>query len=456
MTGPGASSRPATDRSRRVLFPFMSGVYLAANAIPDAHVVVDGPRCAEGKIPWIGGGHDFRSTLDVLGLPRRIRTTRMAPDKLALSREDDVRQAFDEAAAQPGVGVVLVTSMPMALLTGMDVERLGRDVEAARGVPVRLVASKAMDGDWLDGYEEALLALAKGLQAPAAPAADGTVAIVGHLYDRNEEDQNANVRELRRLVEGLGLTVTSVWLDGSPHASLARATEARTVIGLPYGRKAARHVAALAGAHLVETPLPVGLRATAEWVRAIGRATGRDAEAERLVDAELARLVPRLERAVAQNIAGLRVGFLGDPHLGAGLADLVTSLDADLSFVVLTNRPGHAQECLARLPASTRTLVYPRQGELNAFEPPPPREPNGVFFSSSLGDAVLPNWFFVELGFPSFHAHCFFERPFLGFNGAAVLVEELVVSATRLPRPPRSERRRREPRRRGPAREPQS
>ncbi len=436
-------ARPATDRSRRLIFPFMSGVYLVANAVPDARVVVDGPRCAEGKVPWIGGGHDFLSTLDVQGLPRRVRTTRMAPDKLALSREDDVLTAFGEAAGEPGTGVVLVTSMPMALLTGMDVERLCRQTEEARGVPVRCVASKAMDGDWLDGYEQALLALAKGFPTPAEPPRPGTVALVGHLYDRNEEDQNANVRELRRLLEALGLTVTSVWLDGSPYASLGAAFEAATVVSLPYGRKAAQHVASRTGARLVETALPVGLRATAAWVRAVGEATDRTAEAGRVIDAELGRVVPRLERAVAQHLAGLRVGFLGDPHLAAGVADLVTSVDADLAFVVLTNRPAHAEACLAALPASTRALVYPRQGELNAFEPPPPREPTGVFLSSSLGDAVVPNWFFVELGFPSFHQHCFFERPFLGFGGAAVLIEELTTSAARLPRPARNERRRR-------------
>lgn len=425
---PVATPASTTDRSRRLIFPFMSGVYLVANAVPDARVVVDGPRCVEEKVPWVGGGHDFLSTLDVTGRPPRVRSTQTAPDRLALAREKEVLGVLATSATDANGGAVLVTSMPMALLTGMDVERLCRIVEEEQGVPLCPVTSRAMDGDWLDGYEESLLALARSFSGTGRPRVAGSVAIVGNLYDRNEEDQRANIRELRRLLAGLGLTTTSIWLEGTRYRDLAKAFEADTIIGLPYGLRAARHIARTSGAGLVETALPIGLRATEAWLRAVARATGREREAEGFIDHELARMVPRLERAVAVYLAGLRVGFLGDPYLCAGIADLLDSVDAELSFAVLTNRPAHTKGCLASLRASTRTVVYPRQGEVARIGPAID-EPRGVFIASSLGCTMLPQWPLIELGFPSFHTHCFHDRPCLGFNGAAVLVESLTNAA---------------------------
>ncbi len=64
------------DFSQPERYPFLIGVYLAINAIPDAYGIIDGPNCLFFKAEYIHGKHDIRSTLlDVLGHHRIAATT---------------------------------------------------------------------------------------------------------------------------------------------------------------------------------------------------------------------------------------------------------------------------------------------------------------------------------------------------------------------------------------------
>lgn len=49
--------------ARRCTFPYLHGVYLAVNAIPDACLLVDAPACAFQKAEQIFGTHDLMSDL---------------------------------------------------------------------------------------------------------------------------------------------------------------------------------------------------------------------------------------------------------------------------------------------------------------------------------------------------------------------------------------------------------
>ena len=43
--------------------PYQLGIYLAANAVQDVCVVVDGADCVMSKIDFVSGNHDLHSTL---------------------------------------------------------------------------------------------------------------------------------------------------------------------------------------------------------------------------------------------------------------------------------------------------------------------------------------------------------------------------------------------------------
>ena len=381
------------------------------------------------KAQFVQGNHDLLSTLTSVSGHHRISCTRIHPAHLIRRREEPLAETLATVAGHREVGGVWLVPMPMAALIGADYGRLARDVSARTGKRVLSLPCKSLSGDWLAGYDESLLALARDLDPAGRQPRPDRVAIVGHLFDRNEADQLANVAELTRLLEALGLTVTSVWLSGQAWADLGAVRDAATIIALPYARRAAGHIAHVTGAQLVDAGLPLGLDGTASWLRKVADATGRQGQAEHTIRSEFEVIIPRLEWLVPHVLHGKRVGFIGDPHFALAFVMLLREVGATPAFVVATSRRAMARGLDAALGDEVPVLVWPTQRALASFVA---REA-----SATAVDLVVTNAFgwpatrglpALELGFPSFFRHALFERPFLGFRGALALLDDLATT----------------------------
>jgi len=413
------------DRFRVPLsFPWLIGVYLGVNAIRDAYALVDGPDCTLYKAHYIHGRHDLNSTLLDVGGRHRIAFTNVCARGVVKEHDAIVARHLLALDALPESGLLLATALPMCSITGTDYGRIIRNVRARLHKTAIDVSPGSLLGDWLDGYESVLLALARGLDLPRGRRRPGTAAVVGYLMDRNEGDHLANLAELRRLLAAAGLELVSVWLDGGPAAGLRRAAEAEFVVSLPYGRRAARAVARRTGARLLEAELPFGLPATRAFVRRVAEATGRTREAEAFLDAELRRVVPRLQWVLPHLFLHRRVAFLGDPYLLAGFCDLADDCGMTLTGAVVTARAGHGGG---------------RPGLAVVHEPPAEAaamlrilEPADLIVGSRVWGSMLavagPHPLYpalVEFGFPSYEHHALLDRPFLGADGVLALVERM-------------------------------
>jgi nitrogenase molybdenum-iron protein alpha/beta subunit len=414
------------DFSMRVAFPYLLGVYLDVNAIRDAFLVVEGPDCSYMKSQYVQGNHDWLSTLTSVSGFHRIANTALHPSLMTDSREAPLREMLGRVASRPATGGTLLTTMPMATITGADYDRLCRDVARETGKDVVHVPGLSMSGDWLDGYDRVLRALAKTVDLSGGKPRPRRVAIVGYLWDRNEADHTANVRVLREMCEAVRLELTGVWLSGGSFADLRAVRDAGTILSLPYGRAAARLVAGRTGVEIIDLLLPFGPRATEEWMRVLGERFGAADRAQAYVDRMLADTAPRLEWLIPFLFQNREVGFVGDPNLLPGFRDIVELLGARLRLAVLTNRPTHmagAEEALG----GVASLVWPKlrafvqflcrqllDGELHLLVA------NNYGMSMPLLDTAV-----VEFGFPSVYAHALYDRPFLGFPGFLAFVDTL-------------------------------
>jgi nitrogenase molybdenum-iron protein alpha/beta subunit len=406
-------------------FTYLVGVYLAVNAVRDLYLLVEGPDCTYMKAQYVQGNHDWMSTLTSVSGFHRIANTALHTDSMADSREGPLVAALRAMAENPAVPALALTSMPMAFVTGADYDRLVREVAEASGKPVVQVPGKSLSGDWLDGYAEVLYGLAKQLDLGGGRADPRSVAVVGYLHDRNEEDHAANVRELRRMLDALDLELASVWLSGEPFEELYRVRDAGTVISLPYGRKAARQVARRTGARLVELPLPFGLDASQRWMRELGEIFERRDRAEAYIDGELRRIVPKLEWVIPFLFQNRRVGYVGDPHLLPGLLDIVDTVGAELASIVITNRPNHATELPKHLEGPD-LLVFPKMKAMVQYlEAKAETETDALSLLVTHNMGIVTDTPILEFGFPSVFRHALFERPFLGFAGALAFVDSM-------------------------------
>ena len=228
------------DFSMRVAFPYLLGVYLGVNAIRDAFLVVEGPDCSYMKAQYVQGNHDWLSTLTSVSGYHRIANTALHPSMMTDSREAPLREMLGRVAVRPATGGTLLTTMPMATITGADYDRLCRDVARETGKDVVHVPGLSMSGDWLDGYDRTLRSLARGIDLSGGTPGPRRVAIVGYLWDRNEADHTANLRVLREMCEAVDLELTGVWLSGGSFSDLRSVRDAGTILSLTYCRAAAR------------------------------------------------------------------------------------------------------------------------------------------------------------------------------------------------------------------------
>ncbi|MBN2498780.1 MAG: hypothetical protein JXR96_29585 [Deltaproteobacteria bacterium] len=403
---------------------YLTGVQLAINAIADAYLVVDGPNCAIFRCSQIQGNHDWHSTLLSADGQHRVADTDATPDRIAAGDDRLLRERLKRIADLPACGVLLLVAMSPVAVTGRQHDRILADL--GLGDRVIHIPSGSLDGDHLDGYARTLASLAAGLPLAASGPEPAKVAMVGHLHDRNEADRHADAAQIRHLLEGCGLELISCWLDGSGAASLCRISEAGLIVSLPYAREAARILAGRTGAELVECGLPIGLEGTSRFIREIAKCTGREAQAEAFISSELDRIVPRLEWVLLHRLQGKRLAVIADCHLACALAEACQELGCRVLLRCDWSSPSHIEPREHTGPGTRVEGFDPGLGGVLAGLA---SEGLDLLLTNAhaLITAGLPGGVAeVEIGFPSYHHHALFERPLLGYDGAAGLAERLI------------------------------
>jgi len=412
----------------RYFHSYHLGIYLAVNAIPDAFVAIDGPDCLNRKMEWVHVAHDMRSTLvDPCG-EHRVVTTLLSADNVIKSQGDELQLRIRRIARIPGAGLILVNSQPHVTIIGTQYDKVIAAV-GDLGMPVIEVPSRSLSGDWLGGYADTLEAIAARIDLPDPTKVARHVGVVGHLMDRNEADQVANVAEIERLVAGAGGECVSVWLSGRPTSHLREIASASTLIALPHGRKAAAALARRTGAQVVEVDLPVGLMGSRALVNAVARACGTTDRAEAFWRAELRSAAPLFRSAVQRFLSGMPVAFAGDPAWFVPLAATLEEVGARLVFAAAPARRPMWLADTFRTPGGRD--VSPSwggpcwrlgRGVEDAFD----GAHHGVLIAdSALGaSAQVANW--LPLGFPCYERHAIADVPFLGVRGWCWLMEQLL------------------------------
>ena len=330
--------------------------------------------------------------------------------------------------------LVVVTTNAAVELSALDVEAAVEELRGRLPCPVLLLKAPGYEGGVHRGYARLLRAVIPLLEWDRAPRED-RVTLAGYLFDRYEMDHAANMKEIRRLLNALGLYLGGVLFGGEPFETLKRtAPEAATVALFPLV-----HGLDVPGTRrTVAVDIPLGLRGSAEFLRRVGAAAGLDrAGIESLIDREYERAVPLIARA-ARRIEGLRIGVFLDSALAAAVAAFLTDLGAEVPFVALLGRADadetRFREAFQRLappgsPPPRTILCGPSRNEaVRRFLEVASEAPIPVAVGSTVQRLVLNRHltFVVELGFPATGRHAIYPMPFLGFNGALALTQRIL------------------------------
>ncbi|MBR57251.1 MAG: hypothetical protein CMH54_04250 [Myxococcales bacterium] len=413
-------------------WPFLLGVYMGINGTRDAYLIIDSPDCAFFKTEHIQGNHDRASDLMDCTGHHRIVNTRADVGNIINDRRTLVQGISQEVYDDPATGGVFVTSMPMAMVTGVEYGLLTRTCQENSEVwkPAAEIPCASLAGDWLDGYADYLTALAGSIEIQENSIKKNTVAIIGNMMDRVEADCLANAAELKCMVEALDLEVISTWLDGGSVADITRASEAEFLVSLPYGREAAKYLSERSGAEVIELDLPFGLEPTERWLRTLGEATGRQAQAETYIEKQLEIVAKRLEWVIPNKLIAKRFVVAADPHLTRGMIDLFREVGADVTLAISYGRKEHlGAESTIEKQGRTRLYHEPPLSRLHAImteEFQGSNPPDLLIGNSQAFEASAFEWpTFLEFGYPSYRTSQVFDAPFLGFRGALWFLGEV-------------------------------
>ena len=288
------------------------------DVLPNAALVIDGVDCGQGRRGKVGVGHDLMSDLNHTGSYSRLQFTRLNYQDFTLGTLPKVERVVRALFTRLAPEAIFVTGGTGVQMTGEYHGNVVKGLSAELGIPVLSFASKALSGEFLDGFSDLLVAGVEALSLGSVPKEPGSVAVVGLPLTRNESDGTANVAEVQRLLVSAGVNPLVIFPSGRPLSELAAMARAETVLSMPHGEVAAALVANTTGARLVTLPLPVGLEGTASWLRAVAKVVGTEQKAEAFISDELKRCVPRLHRVVRSSFAGQGVLLAAETNLRHG------------------------------------------------------------------------------------------------------------------------------------------
>lgn len=390
---------------------FLTGVYLAVNAIRDLFLVIDGPNCIYKKADQIEKNHDYYSEIFSSSGHHRISSTLANVNNLYLDRTKEISSVLARVVAYSKSKAVLLTSMPVANITGVDYQMIVSEQDDSK--PCIYLPYESLSLDWIDGYAKTIEILAKEIKL-SDRRKKNSIGIVGYFFDRNEGDNRGNLSEINRLIAKMGLELKSVWLSGSSIDDLKCIEEAEYIISMPYAVEAANVIACKTGAKVIDAGLPFGIAGTEDWLLHIASATGHDAK--KVIMGEKNKVLPVMEWLVPSSFQGKNFAVAGDPYFTKVLSESLAEIDVEVSEKILYSRPreigveGGVFDCDRIIRKSTPDLCI----------------------GNSDSTKYYPGLRFVEFGFPCYGRHCLFNQPFMGFRGFLVFLNLLSNEISRV------------------------
>jgi nitrogenase molybdenum-iron protein alpha/beta subunit len=410
-------------------YPFNDGVLLAANAISDLGLIFDGLDCLLLKSERIYNNHDWQSSL--LNIDKhRVVNTLSSLSELAMGEAKNIRRLIADMQSQAHINGLMVSASSKVVLTDPDYDAIQSDSDAT--VPFFSLKTGDFRDDWLSGYAAATLEIARKLPLDTnCTPKPRSVAIIGYLMDRLEGDHRGNIEEIRELLAGLDLDCCSIWLSGGSLDELAAVAQAETILSMPYAREAANHLSARLGRPLVELSLPIGLDATARWLRILGKHFNRAEAAERLITEGERSALTAVKSAVEPWLQGKRYIMVADPFLIAAASESLAVFGMEPIHLFATTTRSKEELIELNLPDVPLDVDPTSQGIRHFLENCGPEDLDLIITCTQQYAATFRKRFpTVEFGVPCFFSHDFVSRPFMGYNGVTGMIERIVSRMT--------------------------
>jgi nitrogenase molybdenum-iron protein beta chain len=392
-----------------------------------------------------GGGHFGSGYISGTALP----STNVIERDIVFGGEDRLREQIQST-------LEIVDGDLYVVVTGCVVEMIGDDVKrvvsefSEEEKPVLVVETGGFRGNSYTGYDLILETLFREFVVNKEGKKADVVNIFG-LVPAQDAFYKGNLRELKNLVSKLGVKVNTIFGEGETLEDLKNIGDAKLniVISDFYGVNPAKVFEEVHGTPYIVAPIPIGARASEEFVQAVGKALEvKEDVIEKVIKEEKEIYYDYLERIVdiVNDVDLQRYGIVvGDANYGPAVSRFISDelgwipsltvitdiLEKEQEEQLLERFDNYASGLKPKVVFDTDTSAVRRS--LKSIWP----QNNGSKYFDSFGPAViigssLERDLAEEFGYPLLNVsfpvttRASLSRAYAGFRGGINLVEDLI------------------------------
>jgi nitrogenase molybdenum-iron protein alpha/beta subunit len=427
----------------------LTGAAMAMHAMPDAFLLKHtGVGCKHKTVTQFGT-HDWGR-----GVAAHEGWTEVGDAALIRGSGERVGPYARSAFQRHTPGLMGVVSVTFLDLTGDDLKDRVEALDQELDCDVVHLRVPGFEGDLFSGYLTCVVEVARRFDWSKPPDQPAEVCLLGYLWDRYEGDHQGNQLQIKGMLQGIGLSLGPVLFSGVAYTELKAAPRAGTLIALPYAAPKHKALQRITRRTIGAAELPIGLRGSTAFLRAVGRAAG-------VADGRITAFTQRQEQQIRERMGtmvdrlrGLRVAVFADLPLLVGVVSLLDELGMS---VVIAGIRGRTLGGRAALAAALERLGAAIPEGCEVLEDPSlaaVREAVGSRLRSRALDGVLGSAtdhnvistipasdllapyageqlhaagpFRLEIGFPCKEHHCAFPMPFMGYGGVLMWLQRLL------------------------------
>lgn len=296
----------------------LEGVASVVAGITDVSIVIHSPQGCAATVANAFDTHEIDFT------KRKVGCTRLFETDIIMGASEKLEGLIKEADKSFNTGVMFVVGTCAADIIGEDIEGLCNSIQPEVDAKLIPVVAGGFRGTVYDGINLGLKALMAFIQKSQCGKMD-SVNILTPQANVNPTWM-ADMEWVRGVLKLLDIKVQTVFPHNTSLAELKAFGQASANILLTHdaGHDFAKKMQDKEAIPLIlgDIPLPVGLKNTARWIRAIGTYFDKEEKAEEIIasgEEKVADVLRRRALMIIPRYRNLRVAVSADATFGIGL-----------------------------------------------------------------------------------------------------------------------------------------
>ena len=275
------------------------------SGIQNAVIITHGPSgCAFG----VKQAYKLTNCRNSGAVYEPVVSTNINQSRIIYGGEDELRGAIWEVDKKYSPDIIFIATSCATGIIGDNTDAVTDELQQSTRATLQSIHCEGFAGEYRSGFDLVFKELVKLMDKPtpeSRAAMRGYVNIVGSKMGPERTEVDTDVKELSRILTGIGAKVNAVIAGNCTYDELKKApsVDVNCTLCLDIGYAMGTTMREEYGTPLNSTVLPYGIAATEKWLRGAAGYLGKEEEAEAYMLSEYASIRTEFEEA-RKHLAG--------------------------------------------------------------------------------------------------------------------------------------------------------